>query len=67
MEREDKVTQEQFDSIKWTGGMKAKYKDKNYDIGSVCFEEKLIGITGYCTGADENDLQWVRCENIEIA
>lgn len=59
------MTQKEFDEIKWTGGMKAKYKDKYHDIGSVCFKEKLIGITGYCAGGDENDLHWARCENVE--
>lgn len=46
--------------------MKCGYKGKMYDIGSVDFEERLVGIADYCAGADNGDLQWARCENIEI-
>ena len=60
------MTQEQFDKIGWTGGMKAVYKNTIYDISSVCFEEKLIGIVNYCMGSDDDTVHWARCENVEI-
>jgi|GEM_PF-1290407 hypothetical protein len=61
------MTQGEFDAIGWTGQMKCHYKDGTYAIGSVDFEERLVGLSDYCTGADVGDLQWVRCENIELA
>ncbi len=60
------MTKEQFDETRWTGGMRANYENKIYDVGSVCFQERLIGITGYCAGSGKDDLHWVRCENIEL-
>lgn len=64
------MTLEQFDSVRWMGGMKVEYRDgKIYDVGSVDFEEKLIGISGYAVrgdNADDNSLQWVRCENVTL-
>lgn len=61
------MTLDQFDKVRWTGNMKAMYRDgKTYDVGSVDFLEQLVGILGYAAGADENNLQWVRCENVEI-
>jgi len=57
---------EAFDSVKWTGQMRVEYKNKIYDVASVDFEERLIGISGYCDGGDESDVQWIRCENAVI-
>ncbi len=62
------MTIEQFKTTRFTGGMKVKYRDdKIYDLASVDFQEYLIGITGYTSGGYEGDVQWVRCENVEIA
>jgi hypothetical protein len=65
--KERRMTQGEFDSIGWTGQMKCNYKGGIYGIGSVCFEERLVGLSDYCTCAYVGDLQWVRCENIELA
>ena len=38
------MTIEEFDKARFTGQMKCKYKGKEYDIISVDFEERIIGI-----------------------
>jgi len=56
------MTQEQFRNQKWGVAMECTYKDKTRDIISVDFEEDLIGLT-----TDWSDqIQWVRCENVEL-
>lgn len=48
------------------GGDRVIYKGKQYPIISVDFEEQLVGIPSPYEGCDENEIQWVRCENVEI-
>ena len=62
------MTIEEFDKQKWAGGMTATMKEtritaagETFDIGSVDFEEKLIGLNDPKT----DELRWVRCENVE--
>ena len=54
------MTKKQFEIQKWKSGMKAKYHGGEFDIISVNFEEKLIGLD------DKDEICWVRCENIEL-
>lgn len=56
------MTIEEFDNTKFHGRMSLTYKDKTYNIASVNFEEKLIA---FSTEFDD-DLTWVRCENVKI-
>ena len=58
------MTFDEFNEIKWTGGMLAVYCGNEYPIVSVDFEETLIALEGVIQGSD--DPNWVRCENIEI-
>lgn len=61
------MTIEEFNAIGWGCGMKAKHKDGNvYDVVSCDFEEKLVGLKGMVSGASDDYISWVRCENIEI-
>lgn len=62
------MTIEEFNEERWSGGMTATMKDdsyknpsKTFDIGSVDFHEKLIGLDD--PKCDE--LRWVRCESVE--
>lgn len=55
---------EEFDTTGFTGGMKVLYKNQQYDIVMVDFEEKLIGINEIQNIDDSCD--WKRCENIEL-
>lgn len=55
------MTIDEFNTQRWGGNMKAVYKEKIYDIGSVNFPEALVGLDD---GAD--DYIWIRCENIEL-
>jgi len=42
--------------------MKAKYHGGEFDIVTVNFEESLVGL-----GDDKSEeVNWVRCENIEV-
>jgi hypothetical protein len=54
------MTIEEFNNMKFCGGMRVLYNGKDYDIVSVDFEEALIGIEEIEGG---EDLSWKRCEN----
>lgn len=56
------MTLQEFIDTKWAGGMNCIYDGKERSIASVCFTEKLIA---FSTEFDD-DLQWVRCENVEL-
>ena len=43
--------------------MKAMYKDKEHDVVTVDFEEKLLGLEDPLF---PEETKWVRCENCEI-
>jgi len=62
------MTFEEFDKTGFTGRMKCEYKGKEYDIISVDFEERIIGINEFDSFDDNgsDDLDWKRCENITI-
>lgn len=57
------MTVEEFNQRRYGAGMKCLYKGQELDIVSVDFEEALIGLE--IEGDDEN-INWVRCENVEI-
>lgn len=57
------MTQEEFGMIKFKAGMKAIINGKEKDVISVDFDQSLIGLE--IEGDDEN-IDWVRCENCEI-
>lgn len=54
---------EEFDKFQWTSKLTAIYDAREYDIVSVDFKERLVGISDT---DDRDDLFWVRCENMEI-
>jgi hypothetical protein len=56
----------EFMNSSYGGGDTAIYKGKEYPVFSVDFEEQLVAIPSPYEGCDENEIQWVRCENIEI-
>jgi hypothetical protein len=61
------MTQEQFDNTGFTGGMFCVYKEKEFEIVQVDFEERLIGIQELENFEyDEHQVDWKRCENVEI-
>jgi hypothetical protein len=61
------MTIEEFDKTGFTGQMKCRYKLQEYDVATVDFEERLIGIYEMISGAEsEEDISWKRCENITL-
>jgi len=58
------MTIQEFDNFSWTGNTFVLYHDryevKKYEVASVNFQEKLIGLL------DDENINWVRCENVEI-
>lgn len=56
------MTIEEFNKTQWGANMKFAYRGANYEVCSVNFFEALIG---YCADHDD-ELSWVRCENIEL-
>jgi len=57
------MTAEEFNNTGWTGGMIAIYKEKEYNIVAVDFEEMIVAIDEL---DDVDDPQWKRCENLDI-
>lgn len=62
------MTIEEFDATKYSGKIKVKYKGKVFDVYAVDFEQKLIAINEFNYSDTEVDfeLQWKRCENVEL-
>ncbi len=61
------MTLDQFDNTRFGAGDKARYRDGNtYDIKSVDFEERLIGLLMNISGGEPDDISWVRCENCDL-
>lgn len=55
------MTAEQFDNTAFGFGMLALYKDTEYFISEVDFEERLIAIKEI---ENSDNVSWKRCENI---
>lgn len=52
-----------FNKYAFTGGMTASFKGDIYDIGSVDFDQCLIGLDD---PANRDELRWGRCENVDV-
>ena len=59
------MTQEEFDSTRFTAKMTAIYRGSEYGISTVNFYERLLGLLPFGSD-DEGDLIWVRCESMEL-
>ncbi len=57
------MTIEEFDKTKFDAGMSFMIKGRMHDIASVNFDQKLIGVENY---SDPEEIDWYRCENIEL-
>jgi len=57
------MTKAEFLNSSYGGKDKVEYKGLIYDIYQVDFEERLFAINQY---NDEDNLSWVRCENVEF-
>lgn len=62
------MTQQEFDSMKWSSRISVTYRDVVCGVVSVNFHERLLGIIDGETDGDESaeDLIWVRCESVEL-
>jgi len=56
------MTQEDFDKQKWGVNMKCIYEEKERSIATVDFKERLVGLSFEL----DDEIQWVRCENIKL-
>jgi len=54
---------ETFEKTRWKAHMKALYRNKKHIIASVDFAENLVGLE---INEMPDDINWVRCENIEL-
>ena len=57
------MTIEEFDSAGFKFTSRCIYKEKEQDILSVDFEEKLVGIQDPFS---KKKIKWVRCENVDL-
>lgn len=62
------MTTEEFDKTEFTEQMVCVYKEKEYPIVSVDFEERLIAIyeAPICEHEENSHPDWKRCENITL-
>ena len=64
------MTIEEFDNVGWNEGSEVIYKGNTLCVGSVDFEEKLIGVydvnNDNSPSCDCDKFYWVRCENVEL-
>ena len=61
------MTQYEFDKFAWRAGLKAVYSGEKYEIASVDFIERLIGIfEPHVNPRESDDIRWCRCENVEV-
>jgi len=58
------MTIEEFDNTKFGARMIATIGDRRYDIASVNFDQRLIGVVSY---GDPDEIDWYRCENCEVS
>lgn len=58
------MTIEEFDKMGFSCKTIVEYKGVNYNVESVDFAEKLIGIDFFKD--EEYGLSWVRCENTNL-
>ncbi|HET6558095.1 MAG TPA: hypothetical protein VFG54_12320 [Prolixibacteraceae bacterium] len=62
----------EFDNTAFTANSKAVYKGDSYEIATVNFEEKLIGLEDPHDKVFDEDgeespaIYWVRCENCKM-
>tara|TARA_R100000951_G_scaffold98181_1_gene88053 strand:- start:712 stop:900 length:189 start_codon:yes stop_codon:yes gene_type:complete len=57
---------EEFNKTSFGSGMRCIFKMETRVISSLNFDQALIGLKENCDGCDEGDVEWVRCENIEL-
>lgn len=57
------MTQQEFDNMGFKADMKAMYNKKEFDVVTVDFEERLLGLEDPLF---PEETKWVRCENCEI-
>ena len=57
------MTIEQFDTIDFTAGIRVLFEGNVYDLAGINFPERLIGIQEI---EDEDEIEWKRCENVEL-
>jgi hypothetical protein len=61
------MTIEEFDTTGWNANSKVIYKGNILCVGSVDFEEKLIGTyKDEEQDLDDTPFDWIRCENAEL-
>lgn len=56
------MTIEEFNNTKFSGYTKIIYKEIEYEVRALCFEENLIGFNVEY----DDDINWVRCENVTL-
>jgi len=61
------MTQDEFDKFNWGAGLKARYDGETYEIASVDFFERLIGLSELGVELPTaDDIRWCGCENVEV-
>lgn len=57
------MTIEEFDNTDWIGGAQVFFEGKTYDVISVDFQERLVGID---EDLGDDEISWKRCENVTL-
>ena len=59
------MTLTEFDEARFSKNDIAVYDGEQYCIGAIDFQEQLIGLLMEADEGQEQDIKWVRCENVE--
>ena len=57
------MTIDKFNKTSWGANMTCIFNGQERKISSVNFDQELIGLS---VDSNEDDLDWVRCENINL-
>ena len=55
-----------FNKTSFGIGMRCIFKMETRVISSFNFDQALIGLKENCPGSEDGDVEWVRCESVEL-
>ena len=60
------MSKDEFDSNGWSAKTTCIYDGIERRVCSISFKERLVGLVEICDGSDDDDIEWVRCENVHL-
>ncbi len=60
------MTIDEFNKTGFGANTRCIFKMKTREVITVSFDQQLIGLKEICDGSCDDDIEWVRCENVAI-